>query len=135
MKKNYDMFFKKCFLSFALAVSFNVSAADKDVLRCNNNDNINRYNNLQDLIQNSSKLFLIHNLSIVSLCIGKEQEGMGHLQKAADAGFIGSVYLSGQPHINLLIYQYVRGVTIIQVKSKRSAIWKTDMDQYRFSSK
>ena len=40
-----------------------------------------------------------------------------------------------QPHINLLIYQYVRGVTIIQVKSKRSAIWKTDMDQYRFSSK
>ena len=42
---------------------------------------------------------------------------------------------SGQPHINLLIYQHVRGVTIIQVNSKKGAIWKTDMEQYRFLSK
>ena len=39
-----------------------------------------------------------------------------------------------QPHINLLIYQHVSGVTIIQAKSKRGAIRKTDTDQYRFSS-
>ena len=39
-----------------------------------------------------------------------------------------------QPHINLLIYQHVRRVTIIQVNSKKGAIWKTNMDQYRFSS-
>ena len=83
------------FLSFALAVSFNVSAAGKDVLRCSSSDNINEYNDLQDLIQNSPKLFLMNNLSIVSLCIGKEREGMGYLQQAADAGFIGTVYLLG----------------------------------------
>ena len=41
---------------------------------------------------------------------------------------------TGQPHINLPIYQYVRGVTIIRVNSKKGAIWKTDMEQYRFSS-
>ena len=51
----------------------------------------------------------------------------------------GLANLPGQPHINLLIYQYVREVTIIQSNSttttpnrKWGSIWRTDADQRCF---
>ena len=87
--------FRIGFAAALIAVAFSANVLAKDVLRCGNSYNIDLYNDLHEDIQRDQASFLIHNLAIASLCIGKDREGMGHLQKAADAGYVASVFLLG----------------------------------------
>lgn len=94
--------FRIGFAAALFTVAFSANVLAKDVLSCGSgygyssyDYSIERYNKLKGFIQKRPAIFLIHNLGIVSLCMGKDREGMGHLQKAADAGYIGSVYLLG----------------------------------------
>ncbi len=81
-------------LSFGLLFSSNAFAAG-DLITCTSDDNLIEYNDLHKLIKKSSNIALVYNLAITSLCLGKKNEGMAHLQKASDSGHIAATYLLG----------------------------------------
>ena len=66
-----------------------------NLLKCTSGENLERYNELHQRIKRSSALLYVYNLGLVSLCIGKEDEGMAHLQKASDSGHIAATHLLG----------------------------------------
>ncbi len=81
-------------LCFALLFPLNAFSVG-DLLGCNSSDTLERYNKLHKLIKNDSNIALVYNLAITSLCLGKTNEGMSHLQRASDSGHIVATYLLG----------------------------------------
>ncbi len=66
-----------------------------DLIKCGGNDNLERYNKFHQLIKKHPKSLFIYSLGIISVCIGKEKEGMAHLQRASDSGHISATHLLG----------------------------------------
>ena len=85
-------FVKVFVLSFGFLFSLNAFSVG-DLISCTSDDNLNEYNELHQLIKKSSNIALVYNLAITSLCLGKTNEGMSHLQKASDSGHIAATYL------------------------------------------
>ena len=87
-------FVKVFILSFGFLFSLNAFSVG-DILGCNSSHSLERYNKLHKLIKNDSNIALVYNLAKTSLCLGKKNEGMSHLQKASDSGHIVATYLLG----------------------------------------
>ena len=87
-------FMKVFVLSFSLLFSLNAFSVG-DLIICGSHNNLEGYNELHKLIKNNSGSALVYSLAITSLCIGKEAEGMSHLQKASDSGHIAATKLLG----------------------------------------
>lgn len=81
-------------LSFGFLFPLNAFGAG-DLLYCSGNNTLKRYNDLHKLIKNDSNIALVYNLAKVSLCLGKTDEGMSHLQRASDSGHVVASYLLG----------------------------------------
>lgn len=81
-------------LSFSLMFSLNSFGAI-DLIHCTSDENLKEYNEIHQRIKKSSEILYVYDLGIVSLCIGKEGEGMSHLQKASDSGHIAATHLLG----------------------------------------
>ena len=87
---------KLAVLFVGIGFVFSVNAfAVGDALGCNSNHTLERYNKLHKLIKNDSDVALVYNLAKTTLCLGKKNEGMSHLQKASDLGHIVATYLLG----------------------------------------
>ena len=66
-----------------------------DLVKCGSSDLLEKYNQTKIKIQTRQKLFYVYNLGVVSLCLGKEDEGLANLQRASDSGHIGATHLLG----------------------------------------
>ena len=66
-----------------------------DLFKCDSNDTLERYKKLHQLIKRKPRITSVYNLGIISLCIGKEAEGMANLQRASDSGHISATHLLG----------------------------------------
>ena len=87
---------KLAVLFVGMGFVFSVNAfAVGNLISCTSDDNQNEYKELHQLIKKSSNVALVYNLAITSLCIGKTNEGMSHLQKASDSGHIAATYFLG----------------------------------------
>jgi len=88
-------------LFFGLALSLSTYAVG-DGLVCTKYSNIHRYNGLMKYIKNegSNDAAAYHGLAFVSLCLGKEEEGMAYLQKAVDMGDVSATILLGLYYVN-----------------------------------
>ena len=86
---------------FSFLFSYNVLAINYTFF-CTNNNNytLERYDNLQQQIEKSSDIDSIYHLAQVSFCLEKEEEGITHLQKAADADHIVANFVLGVYHRN-----------------------------------
>ena len=75
--------------------SFNAFAVG-NAIKCTSENNLQGYRQLHELKKSSSnKIGIYYSLAITSLCIGKEAEGMSHLQKASDMGHVDAIHLLG----------------------------------------
>ena len=66
-----------------------------DIIRCSSGYTLDKYNKTKEKIEARKKLFYVYNLGIISLCLGKEAEGMANLQRASDSGHIAATHLLG----------------------------------------
>lgn len=87
-------FMKVFVLSIGFLFSLNAFSAG-DLIHCGSLNNLKGYNTLHELIKNDSDSALVYSLAITSLCLGKEAEGMSHLQKASDSGHISATKVLG----------------------------------------
>ena len=85
------------YLAFSVVLLFPLHAfAVGNAIKCTSENNLQRYNHLHEARKGSSNLIgIYHSLAINSLCLGKEAEGMAHLQKASDMGHAAAAYLLG----------------------------------------
>ena len=118
--------------------SLNVLAAG-DMLGCDNTHTWERYHKLHEWMKNNasnidSKIYMVYNLAIVSLCLGKESEGIDHLQKASNSGHTPATFVLGVYHeknqtfdssestknienLNNAIHYYDKGAQMIEATS------------------
>ena len=66
-----------------------------DIIRCKSHYNTEKYVELHQRIEKNPRVTSIYNLGIVSLCMGKETEGLAHLQTASDSGHVAATHLLG----------------------------------------
>ncbi len=64
-----------------------------ELIKCSSSYTLDKYKQTKKKI--NEKLFYVYNLGIISLCLGKEAEGMAHLQRASDSGHIAATHLLG----------------------------------------
>ena len=87
---------KLAVLFVGIGFVFSVNAfAVGDLIRCGSHNNLEGYKSLHKLIKNDSDSALVYSLAITALCLGKEAEGMSHLQKASDSGHIAATEVLG----------------------------------------
>ena len=82
------------FLFVSLLFSLNGFAAG-DILNCSKYDTWKKYHNLHRMIKTINNGQTAYNLASTALCMGKAEEGMDYLQKAADKGHIAATRLLG----------------------------------------
>lgn len=82
------------FIGIGFVFSLNAFSVG-NAIKCTSENNLQAYNRLHKLKKGSSDSGIYYSLAITSLCIGKEAEGMSHLQKASDMGHVGATYLLG----------------------------------------
>ena len=124
-----------------LAFSLNVLAvgnvfAAGDLLGCDSNHTWESYHELHEWMKNNasnidSKIYMVYSLAKVSLCLGEEDEGIAHLQRASDSGHIPATYLLGVyykhnqtfhsseqtnslENLNKAIHYYRKGVEMVE---------------------
>ena len=86
----------------------------EDLLGCNRSHTENRYNDLHRLIRKSTNIALVYNLARTSLCLGKREEGMGHMQRASDSGHIAATQTLGMYYRFSKSFNSSKGTSDIQ---------------------
>ncbi len=81
-------------LSFSLLFPSNSFGA-VDLIKCSSGYTLDKYESTKERIETRKKLFYVYNLGVISLCLGKEAEGMANLQKSSDRGHISATHLLG----------------------------------------
>ncbi len=81
-------------LSFSLLFPSNSFGA-VDLIKCSSVYTLAKYKSTKQKIETRKKLFYVYNLGVISLCLGKEAEGMANLQRASDADHISATHLLG----------------------------------------
>lgn len=144
-------FIKHSTILSSFLLSFNVVAIDGNLLSCDSNDTLEKYNNLHQMMEKNSntdpKSALLYDLVKVSLCLGedKKAEGLELLQKASDAEYVmansllGMYYIHDQTfdflkktrnleNLNQAIHYYEKGVQIIESLPNYPKGAKDDME-------
>ncbi len=68
-----------------------------NAIKCKSSDNLNTYHYFHEVVKkDASESSAIYTLGFISVCIGKEEEGLSHIKRAADLGHILAIKVLGK---------------------------------------